>query len=473
MALATDPFSQQVVQYYECPQPILGSIASIPKTNNYTRSGSRTSGDSAGLDNNMAAALYVGLIQPPSNATSSIPVQCSKGNCTFPEDHGATHSSLAMCSSCTDISEMISRNNTQSNNTQANNQTISYFLQSGPKIGWVEDTYASGLIWMALSAYDNADSTHGIDYISGFDALMYRANACTNVSQIDQKCDYEPFAVKCFIYPCVKTYRGKVANFVLEEKLLNTTRVPMAYESPQFSSSFDSGFTLLSNSALRNGTWGECVSDNEPSKTNPTAGPEQWTTNTKPPIKYYSSDCLWNFGWESTQALSLYIHNLFTGEAVHSTLPPYTPATSTGNPWQLGLFSNCTGTLESANAYMEGLANAMTSIIRQNGDTPSTEYAHGTAYGSQTCIRVQWAWLSLPSALVVLAVAFLIATILETRSWQMTWKSSALALLFHGLDARSREQYGAMADLPTMEDAAEEVQAKLTMPESGWRIVII
>lgn len=416
----------------------------------------------------MAAALYVGLIQPPVNATSSIPVQCSTGNCTFPQDHDATHSSLAMCSSCTDISDTVSRNK-----TQINNQTISYYLQSGPKIGWMEDTDAEGLIWMASSAYSNADSTPGIDYISGFDALMYRASACTNASEAGQKCDYEPFAVKCFINPCLKTYRANVTNFVLEEKLLNTTRVPMAYETPQLNSSFGFGFTLLSSSVLRNGTWSECVGMDEPSETNPAAGPDQRTTNTETPIKYYPNDCIWNFGWESTQALSLYLYNLFAGDPIHSTLPPYTPATSAGNPWQLGLFLNGTATLESANAYMEGLANAMTSVIRQNGDTPSTEYAHGTALGLQTCIRVQWAWLSLPSALIVLALAFLVATILKTRSWQMTWKSSALALLFHGLDATSREQYGAMVDLPAMKDAAEEVHAKLTMRESGWRFVIL
>ena len=334
----------------------------------------------------MAAALYVGLIQPPVNATSSIPFQCSTGNCTFPEDRVATHSSLAMCSSCTDISETVSKNQ-----TQTHNQTISYYLQSGPKIEWMEQMDAAGLIWMASMAYSNADSTPRIDYISGFDALMYRAHACTNASETDQKCDYEPFAVKCFIYPCMETYRARVINFVLEEKLLTTTRLPVAYESPKLSSSFGMGFTLLSSSVLRNGSWSECVGSNEPSGTNPAAGPEQYTSDTKPPIKYYSNDCIWHLGWGSTQALSLYLYDLFSGKPVHSTLPPHTPATSAGNPWQLGLFSNGTATLDSANAYMEGLADAMTSVIRQNGDTPSTEYAHGTACSSQTCIRVQWA----------------------------------------------------------------------------------
>lgn len=57
-----------------------------------------------------------------------------------------------------------------------------------------------------------------------------------------------------------------------------------------------------------------------------------------------------------------------------------------------------------------------------------TAYTNGTVYGLQTWIRVQWACLSLLAALMAI---LLTATIVKTRSW---WRSSALALLFHGLD---------------------------------------
>lgn len=468
VALAIEPFTQQVIRYYQCLQPISGSAASIPKTNNYTVVGSRVSGDSMGLDNTMAAALYVGLIQPPVNATSSISFQCSTGNCTFPEDQGTTHSSLAMCSSCTDISGTVSTNKTQTSNETVG---LAYSLQSGPTIGWV-DKFAEDLQWMSSSVHVNGDSTSDIDYISGFDALMYRKKSCMNASRTSQDCGYEPFAITCFIYACMKTYRASVTNFVLEEEVLNTTRLPMARENPRIKSSFETGFTLLSNSVLRNGTWVECVGADEPSEANPAPRPDQWTTPTEPPMTYYPNDCLWNFGWESTQALSLYFVELFGGDPVHGTLLPVSPATSAGTPWQMGLFSSGTATLASANAYMEGLENAMTSIIRQHGSTPSVEYAQGTCYGLHTCIKVEWAWLALPSVLIILAIVFLLVTICKTRSSNTTWKSSALALLIHGLDARSREPYSEMVDLPTMGYAAEQVQAELAMSEAGWQFVI-
>ncbi|MCJ1470976.1 hypothetical protein MMC07_009624 [Pseudocyphellaria aurata] len=439
IALAIGPFSQQVLQYDECLQPIPDGIAYIRKANSYTKAGSRLSGDSVGLDNTMAAALYVGLIQPPANATSSIPFECSTGNCTIPEDQGANYSSLAMCSNCTDISATISRNI-----TQINKQFVAYSLPSGPKIGWANNLSSSDLHWMSSAAYSNLNTTRNRDYISAFDALMYRTNwtTCPDIldrdqeSDIDPECGYEPFAVSCSIYPCRKTYTAHVTNSVLYEKLLSTTRIPMASASPQVNSS---GYTLT-------GCFG--------------ADPDS------------SNDCLWSFGWESTQALSLYLFDLFSGDPVHSTLEPFTPDTSTGKPWQMRLFSNGNATNASANAYMEGLANAMTSIIRQYGDPPYGGYVEGFALDLQTCIKVQWAWLALPSVLIALAIVFLLLTILETRSWNMKWKSSALALLFYGLDARSRQQYGGIMDLQTMKDTAGQLQAKLARSEAGWQFVI-
>jgi hypothetical protein len=469
VALAIDPFSQQVVQYYECVQPISGAVASIPRTNNYTRAGSAISGDSSGLDNTMAAALYVGLIQPPQNATSSIPIQCQSGNCTYPSEGGATHSSLAMCGSCADISQQIQRNATQS----ANSSLISFTLPSGPTIGWPLTAFSSSdLVWMASTAYGSVDSTPGIDYVSGFDTLMYREARCTNATEIDSKCNYEPFAVRCHIYPCVKTYNASITNFVLAERLLDTKTVPMATIIPGYSSSFGGGFTLLSDSVLRDGAWIDCGGVDAPTKTHPASGPLQWTTKVQPPPKYYPNDCIWNLGWQSTQALAFSLSSLFDGNNVNSTTAPHTPARAQGPPWNLPLFANGIATLDTANAYITGLTNAMTSIIRQDGVTPVSGYVLGTASNMQTCIRVQWAWLGLPSALIVLVICFVVATIVYTRAWKRTWKSSALALLFHGLDSFCRERYGPLVELAKMETAAEEMRAQLTRSEAGWRFII-
>ncbi|KAL3454339.1 hypothetical protein BJX65DRAFT_300981 [Aspergillus insuetus] len=63
----------------------------------------------------------------------------------------------------------------------------------------------------------------------------------------------------------------------------------------------------------------------------------------------------------------------------------------------------------------------------------------GTAYVSETYVHVQWAWLVLPASLLVLGNVFLALTILTNkRNLGSLWKSSAMALLYHGLEKVDR-----------------------------------
>ena len=151
----------------------------------------------------------------------------------------------------------------------------------------------------------------------------------------------------------------------------------------------------------------------------------------------------------------------------------YGPNATDGDPWLKNLYRNGTASLDSVNTYMDDLSNAITNVIRTKGDTPPSAYALGITMGNQTCIHVQWAWLSLPAALLALAVIFLIATITSTRSWQPTWKSSSLALLFHGLSPETRADHGPLAEIETMEDAAKAIKVRLApnRARSGWKFV--
>lgn len=166
----------------------------------------------------MANALYTGLIDPPANASSSIPFQCSTGNCTFPEDRGATHMSLAMCGSCTDISDTIQRNTTEK--SWGGWVPYSYYLPSNPPdaIGNLSIGGSGDFRWLSKRAYGPSLAS---EYISAFDTLMYRAHSCTNTSV--ESCMYEPLPANCAIYPCMKTCWANVTNFVLDEKQLSTT----------------------------------------------------------------------------------------------------------------------------------------------------------------------------------------------------------------------------------------------------------
>lgn len=85
-------------------------MPSVPVIYKYTLAGYHTMVNNVTLDSLMATALYIGLLDPLDNATASIPFQCQNGNCTFPADKGTSYASLAMCGSCTDITNTVSRN---------------------------------------------------------------------------------------------------------------------------------------------------------------------------------------------------------------------------------------------------------------------------------------------------------------------------------------------------------------------------
>jgi hypothetical protein len=64
----------------------------------------------------------------------------------------------------------------------------------------------------------------------------------------------------------------------------------------------------------------------------------------------------------------------------------------------------------------------------------------GTAYEMSTYVRIQWGWIALPALVVFMTGAFLAAAMLRSRTTRTKlWKSSALAMLFHGLDGDTRK----------------------------------
>ena len=98
LAVASDPFIQQVIRYDPCPQLLESGTALMPRTNNYTQTGIHTGALQESLDLPMQAAIYEGIYN------SSFPVQptYTSGNYTFPE-----YRTVAMCNDCQDIHSRV------------------------------------------------------------------------------------------------------------------------------------------------------------------------------------------------------------------------------------------------------------------------------------------------------------------------------------------------------------------------------
>lgn len=103
----------------------------------------------------------------------------------------------------------------------------------------------------------------------------------------------------------------------------------------------------------------------------------------------------------------------------------------------------------------------------------------GTAQALDSCLDVQWVWISLPAALLALTVVSLgVAMGMTWRSghWRGDWGTSSLPLLFYGLDMNvggekrvSDGLGGMMLWHRDMVDVAAQINVQLRRGEDGWR----
>ena len=470
IALAIDPFSQQIINYTDCAQPLPNAIASISRTNNYSAYGFRWASDENTLDAPMINTLYSGLINPPENPASLIVTECPTGNCTFPSDNGASHSSLAMCHSCEDISSQITSHGFNWTRSFITDDNFTLSIPSGAFLNY--SIFATAAPCFDPSNLTSEQEDNLPEDLFSFSTLMMNIEGCDQeLGGGPTGCTLKPWAVNCSIYPCLKTYGGNISQHLLNEVVLQSIRVPRQFAGD----GWYSPFMLVQNSTLRNGIWQDCKPTSKPTRTN-TVG-YKWlgciddNCEESKYALYYPDDCVWYFDVHSIRGMINYLSTLMQGSI--GPMQYWDPEDTSGDIWIQKLYHNGTANMSTVNTYMEGLTNAITATMRYRGDTNSSGYAKGTVMTIQTCITVQWTWISLPAALLVLTLGFLSVTILQTssHSGEMTWKSSSLALLFHGLSPDLRAQYGTLREVHDMKTSAKHLQARLQRTHAGWAFV--
>ena len=112
---------------------------------------------------------------------------------------------------------------------------------------------------------------------------------------------------------------------------------------------------------------------------------------------------------------------------------------------------------------MDNVATAMTNYFRDSSNIT----VMGQAGQTESYVHVNWLWIILPSFLVLGGAIFLLLAIYETeRLGACVWKTSALALLFHGLE-KSHPESNATHRSSDMEDMASKIGVKMTLTSDG------
>lgn len=472
VALAVDPFSQALVSYYSC---LVRSTdrAAIPRANVYTAYGAHVTAGSETLDAPMQLALYMGVLDPPDNSSASVAVDCRTGNCTFPADTGATFTTLSICHTCTNLTSSIIKPDGMYN----------WSLPSGQAL-----TSPGALLNTTMKRLGGWNPLGERDAL--FNVTLLARGRGRNCSTCASTFDRE-FAASCEFAPCIKTYAANLTKGRYEERELDQQRLKWGEYTMDYSRAV--------NRTLRGGVWADCTSTDAKTethtiqvfKTNRTVT-NDWANGTFSYIQYkadhpnatlpttvwYPPDCVFKFGYKASEAIYQNLDDYFWGGktlefglSVEGNIGPI---------WLQSLWNNGSIDVDGVDRFMGRLGLSMAGQMRRNPETEAGPFALGQSWKADTCIGVQWAFLSFPATLLVLEVLFFAGLVVAGRrsAWLEDWKSSALAPFFHGF-ARVDDGAGgggggggraAPGSADGMLAAAKRIEVRLTDDGGQWML---
>jgi hypothetical protein len=472
LAIAIDPFTQQIVHPVLCYRKVLDSVASIPRANGFRGMGVHTGGGMAALDPGISAAIYAGLL----NSSQTVGFQCETGNCTFPAmaKTGESYQTAGIDFGCVDISKevkQLDKYNWYVPQLGDNSTTVN----GGPNITRTSSSYTQN----AFQEYWPITSGDKQFTLLRFELLTLTIDwDCVAAANTTYAPCLKPFAAQCRLWPAVLTVGSQIELGKLQESTLSSQSINLGnLQAPSIAA------ILVSTEVLRNGSWQTC----KPSSTNSSDTPVpifngtiwQPSSSTKDPVvlEWYAQDCVWTMDYVAALALKTELYNFFAQKRLVAMYGISTARASYGDLWIKSLFHNGTANMSTVEMFVGQLARSMTAYTRQN---PMRDlrlgYVYGDAIRTEACVRVRWAWISFPASLVLLSICFLAVTMWRTRMAGLktlgkgAWKSSSLAVLFAGLDERDRQEYGRLNKKSEMLSAAEENKVALARTEDGWRL---
>ena len=471
IALAIDPFTQQIIDYYSQPLAVTGRQAGIPRTNNFTQA----AGIFTGLPINQP--LYSGFFSSGQPGDSNPSFDCPTGNCTF-----KPYYTVGICSDCNDITSQV---------VVSENCNVCRIPDSGYQGDSCTQTLPDVNLTITQCDYDSIVFTSSTDFSPGYSSLQspldlsflhtYFQAMMYSASQKGCPGPNAPYfsesgsclrAVECGLYPCTRAYMGEVKGGNFTETLISAYPMPLA----SYPFTVDDPYCFY---ALRLG----CVSDNGKNTLKAQgysiAGGQDWlqyncssrvqNANTIP------DQCIYEFSYNPAKALGInFEEGFFDGTLENANVAP-TVQLSGAIQLQV-LFNSGNNTLESINNTMSRVADFLTTYVRENGDNSNSASAPRTIFQNETFIRVRWAWFTLPAALALFTLIFFMYTLvgIARHERHTNWKSSPLALLFHGLDKETQERYSRLDDLDEMDEKAKEVNVQLHRDgERGWELVAV
>lgn len=138
----------------------------------------------------------------------------------------------------------------------------------------------------------------------------------------------------------------------------------------------------------------------------------------------------------------------------------------------IGPYLSKTDIEKMASNVARTISNLIRSLPGNGGHNTNTTSIAGQAWGQETYIHVRWQWLTLALLETILSAVFLLTTIiLDRRSGNPLLKSSALGLLFHGLEGWApgdlRDHVKGVETANKLEAVARKMEVRFTTNDDG------
>ncbi|OAL53938.1 hypothetical protein IQ07DRAFT_560443 [Pyrenochaeta sp. DS3sAY3a] len=470
LLLAIDTFFQQVVSYQD-RWALQQTSSALPRVINYRppfvpafRKGFEITSEDRALGAAAREFFFDDGIQPVpfGNGTRpDIPVTCPTSNCTWPP-----YETLAVCSSCTDVSKTLNLTFTCINTTMewsavyigpltdapfANGTVCGYFLNA---------TSPEPILLSGYNLQDTDSGNSSTSYKTG-EALVVRTVPLTDFNtraplygsgSINYKHIKNPIldALIASAPDGSQSVYEHQAPVIHDENVtavyLNTASEPTKWPWETFEIEFGTFFIYAQNITLSPPTSNS--SSLQPSASNPTYHldnmtiantinffddffPSFYTAATpsaKPRVRYRNYN-----NWPTSQELIF-------------------------NPWQAP--NNIT-------RHMDRLAKAMTNVMRSS---TSKVMLNGKSFEVEKFVSIKWEWLTFPIILLLLTLVFLVCTIIKTADDKSagTWKTSAMPTLIYSLPKETQSQ---MKSTSTWNSTKETKKVRIRLlPNMGWRV---
>ncbi|MCJ1442339.1 MAG: hypothetical protein MMC23_002833 [Stictis urceolatum] len=313
------------------------------------------------------------------------------------------------------------------------------------------------------------------------------------------------FAARCDVYACIRTYEAEIRSGVLSESLLSTAR-NWSQSTPEDQSSEEryeeylsrtvrvgcltprTRARLLADNLISDHTewmaWnGTCLGGTEDENIGsatqeaiPSECVFQWSRSALLE-NFFSLPEASEYGSNDTSAL-LEIQRGNLSNVPDNLEAHFKPRLDFFSQGLESLLNNGALTFESRGKLDPKANYPELDVWKPSGNASkitrvNNSPALGVTHEMASCIHVRWVWLTLPSGLIVATIIFFACMVIQAapEAEHSTWKSSPLALLWHGLEGPVKREGAWLDTRQAMEKRAKEVRVRLRTTDKGRRLV--